>query len=142
MLALQALCAYDAQGEAFTPHLSTFLGDALNYVDLGWRGQCDLNIVAQARALTEGAWKCRPRSDELLRKHVADWSVERMQPVDRNILRLGLYELLEHPETPAPVVIDEAVELANLFGGNDSPGFVNGVLDALRKKLEALANPA
>lgn len=139
ILALQALCAFDAQGEAFAEHLGAFLHDSINYADLGWRGRCEPDIVAHARRLAEGAWQRRPESDALLQKHVADWSVERMQPVDRNILRLGLYELLDHPETPPAVVINEAVELANIFGGSDSPGFVNGVLDALRKRLEDAA---
>ncbi len=136
VLALQALCAFDAQGEAFAGHLGSFLHDTMNYADLGWRGRCEVDIVQLARKLAEGAWKRRPQSDALLQKHVADWSVERMQPVDRNILRLGLYELLDEPETPPAVVINEAVELANLFGGSESPGFVNGVLDALRKRIE------
>ncbi len=59
-----------------------------------------------------------------------------MSPIDRNILRMGLHELLEHPETPPEVVIDEAIELARQFGGEDSPAFVNGVLDAARKHLQ------
>ena len=58
-----------------------------------------------------------------------------MTPVDRNVLRLGLYELLEHPETPPQVVINEAIELARRFGDADSPAFVNGVLDAIRRSV-------
>jgi N utilization substance protein B len=52
--------------------------------------------------------------------------------VDRNILRIGTYELMKEPETPASVIIDEAVEMAKRFGEADSPAFVNGVLDAIR----------
>ncbi len=92
-------------------------------------------MVTFARQLARGAWEQRERADTLLRDTVPDWSVGRMQPVDRNILRIGLYELLECPETPFAVVINEAVELARQFGGADSPGFVNGVLDGLRKRL-------
>jgi N utilization substance protein B len=54
--------------------------------------------------------------------------------VDRNILRLGMHELFEHPETPPQVVINEAIELARHFGDADSPAFVNGVLDAIRRE--------
>ena len=56
-----------------------------------------------------------------------------MATVDRNLLRLGAYELLFTPETPAPVVLDEIIELARRYGSAESPGFVNGVLDQLRK---------
>ncbi len=62
------------------------------------------------------------------------WRVERMAAVDRNVLRLAAWELL-HTGTPPEVVIDEAVELARRFGGERSPGFVNGILDALAREL-------
>jgi N utilization substance protein B len=58
---------------------------------------------------------------------------ERVAPLDRNVLRIAAYELLREPQTPAAVVIDEAVELAKRFGEADSPAFVNGVLDAVRR---------
>ncbi len=63
-------------------------------------------------------------------------SLARMPNVDRNILRLAAYEMI-HPGTPAPVVIDEALELARRFSSGESVGFVNGVLDALRRLLPA-----
>ena len=60
-----------------------------------------------------------------------------MAAVDRNVLRLGAYELLQTPQTPPPVVLDEAIELARRFGSADSPAFVNGVLDrVLERKYE------
>ena len=77
----------------------------------------------------------------MLSRHVARWSLKRMQPVDRNLLRLGLFELLEQPDTPYRVVINEAVELAQQFGGTESPGFVNGVLDGLRHELNLSGEP-
>jgi N utilization substance protein B len=76
-------------------------------------------------------------------RHIADaaenWRVPRMAVVDRNVLRLAAFELLFMPETPAAVVIDEAVELSRRFGSADSPAFVNGVLDRLRLSLPASA---
>ena len=60
-----------------------------------------------------------------------------MTPVDRNVLRLGLFELLHTTNTPPAVVIDEAINLARHFGDSDSPAFVNGVLDALRRQSVA-----
>ena len=62
-----------------------------------------------------------------------NWRVPRMALVDRNVLRLGAYEILRTPETPAAVALDEAVELARRFGSAGSPAFVNGVLDRLRQ---------
>lgn len=139
VLALQALCICDALGELPEGDLAAFLRDPLNYADLGWEQPPGPELLAFAEALVRGAWRCRDRCDDLLRRNVAGWSIERMQPVDRNILRLGLYELLESPGTPHPVVISEAVELARRFGGAESPAFVNGVLDGLRRRLLAPA---
>ncbi len=68
-----------------------------------------------------------------------NWRISRMAAVDRNILRLGTYELA-HTSTPAPVVMDEAVELARRYGSDASPGFVNGILDALATILRSDAS--
>ncbi|HJP75681.1 MAG TPA: transcription antitermination factor NusB [Pseudonocardiaceae bacterium] len=78
--------------------------------------------------LVEGVVANRPRIDELLSEHAEGWSLQRMPPVDRAVLRLGLYELLWAHDVPDPVVIDEAVELAKDLSTDDSPRFVNGVL--------------
>ncbi len=67
--------------------------------------------------------------DEALRTSSKNWRLERMLRVDRNVLRLGALELLHHRETPRAVAIDEAVELAKRFGGEESAKFVNGVLE-------------
>lgn len=142
ILALQALCALDALGEEFESELDEFLRDAENYDDLGWLRAPKASVLGFARELATGARRQRERCDALLLQSVTDWSLERMQPVDRNILRLGLYELLEQPGTPYPVVINEAIELARLFGGAESAAFVNGVLDAVRRKLEVAAREA
>ena len=71
--------------------------------------------------------------DELIRRHSANWRLERMPVVDRNILRLAISEMLDLG-TPAPVVIDQAIELARRFSGEESVPFVNGVLDAIRRE--------
>lgn len=69
--------------------------------------------------------------DERLGQVADNWSVERMAIVDRNVLRLGIYELYHGPETPFKVVLDEAIELAKRYGSEESPGFVNGILDKI-----------
>lgn len=71
-----------------------------------------------------------PELDIPIRQHSSNWRVERMAIVDRNILRLGAYELLQ-TDTPRPVILNESVDLARRFGSDSSPAFVNGILDAL-----------
>jgi len=137
VLAVQALCMFDALGERGGDELDKFLADPLTYADLGWKRRPRPKLISLARSLATGTWQHRARCDELLTEHVSGWSVDRMQPVDRSILRLGLYELLECPDTPAAVAINEAIELARAFGGADSPAFVNGVLDGVRRMLLA-----
>jgi N utilization substance protein B len=74
--------------------------------------------------------------DRLLGAHAQHWRVERMAVIDRLILRLAAYELLAEPATPPRVVINEALELARTFSGEEAVPFVNGVLDAVRKELK------
>ncbi|MGF1582816.1 MAG: transcription antitermination factor NusB [Gemmataceae bacterium] len=73
--------------------------------------------------------------NESITKAARNWSLRRMPVVDRNVMRVGAYELLCHNETPAPVVVNEAIELVKRFGTADSASFVNGVLDQIRKSL-------
>ncbi len=87
-----------------------------------------------ANELLQGAVRRAPEADKLIREHAEHWRMERMPAVDRNILRLAVFELLEG-EIPAPVVIDEALEIARRFSGEESVQFINGVLDAVRKSL-------
>lgn len=86
--------------------------------------------------LAQGTAARRDEIDAQIQKHSAHWRVERMAAVDRNILRLAVYELLQ-AKLPGPVVIDEALELARRFSGDESVGFINGVLDAIRRELPA-----
>ena len=88
-----------------------------------------------ARNLFEGAIANIDQLDGVVRAHSDNWRLERMAAVDRNILRVALFELLHHPDTPPAAVINEALEIARRFSGGDSVEFVNGVLDAIRKTL-------
>ncbi|MFF3290202.1 transcription antitermination factor NusB [Streptomyces sp. NPDC003023] len=78
--------------------------------------------------LVEGYAEHAARIDELIATYAVGWTLDRMPVVDRNILRLGAYELVWKDETPDAVVIDEAVQLAKEFSTDDSPAFVNGLL--------------
>ena len=73
--------------------------------------------------------------DRLIVTHAHNWRLERMAVIDRLVLRLAVCEMLTHPATPSKVVINEALELARTFSGDESVAFVNGVLDAVRKAL-------
>jgi transcription antitermination protein NusB len=97
--------------------------------------QADPEIKEFARRLFEGTVADASRIDPLLRRHAVHWKLERMAAVDRNVLRLALYELLHYPETPPPVIINEALELARRFSTPEAVEFVNGVLDAVHKSL-------
>ena len=88
-------------------------------------------------ALLEGVLAKRADLDLVITKSAPDWPLESIAPVDRNILRIGLYELLfaDRSQVPAKVAINEAIELAKVFGGDSSGRFVNGVLGAVYKEL-------
>ena len=84
--------------------------------------------------LARGASEMAPDIDHRIAEKSAHWKFERMPIVDRNILRLGIYEM-SRQDTPAAVVIDEALELARQFSGEESVAFINGVLDAVHKEI-------
>lgn len=90
-----------------------------------------------ARVLVDGVATCRHRLDGIIGRFSHRWEVNRMPVVDRNILRLGVWELLSQQVSPA-VVIDEAVELAKDLSGDASHRFVNGILEAVRKEADTL----
>lgn len=88
------------------------------------------DLAAFARELVAGVRRHREQLDALVEQAAANWSLDRMAATDRNVIRLGAYELL-HTDTPDRVAIDEAVELAKRFGSAQSAQFVNGILDRL-----------
>jgi N utilization substance protein B len=92
---------------------------------------------AFAEKLLRGVVEELPEVDERIARHAEHWKIPRMPAVDRNILRLAVYEMLR-TDTPPAVIIDEALELARRFAGEESVHFVNGVLDAVRRELTAV----
>jgi N utilization substance protein B len=132
-VALQVLYAVDVvsqlrSGPSPTSE-ETFEGVAANF---------DLPEGARAFAkeLVAGVITHRDALDARIAEHAKHWRLSRMAAVDRNVLRLAVYEL-EHGDTPATVILDEAVELARRFGDDPSPAFVNGVLDAVARSVRA-----
>ena len=96
----------------------------------------DPTLQTFCRTLFDGVVGHAAEIDERLTQAAENWRLPRMAGVDRNVLRLGAFELLFSSETPAGVTLNEAIELARRFGSADSPGFVNGVLDQIRRSLE------
>ena len=86
------------------------------------------------RELVEGVEHERVELDALIERHSRGWTLERIAPLERNILRVARYELLHRDDVPAAVAIDEAVEAAKEWCGADAPGFLNGILGAVQRE--------
>jgi len=121
-LALQYLYERDLLGPEETEGLDGFLAVF---------AEPDEDIRPFARTLIEGVLARADELDEQIREFAENWRIERMAVVDRNILRLGAWEILHLPETPPKVAIDEAIELAKRFSTAESGSFVNGILDKI-----------
>jgi len=88
-----------------------------------------------ADPLIRGTLEHREEADEIIRKHAQNWDIKRMAAVDRNILRLAIYEMLHRDDIPPVVSINEAVDIAKKFSTQDSGKFVNGILDKVKSEL-------
>ena len=117
--ALQMLFAAEASGEPASVVIADFWRELPG--DADDRKYADLAVTGVLDKLAE--------LDELITRASANWRLERMTRISRNVLRLGTWELLEQPEIPRAVVLDESVDLAKRFGTKDAGAFVNGVLD-------------
>jgi N utilization substance protein B len=140
--ALQMIFELDANPNAERPLESVF--------DEFWNGQLrlrepndpggppDAHAKGFAEALVRGTLANRAAIDAKLTERLRNWTLDRLGSVERAVLRLGSYELLFAPDpAPAPVVINEAVDLAKYFGTSESGRFVNGILDALARRDRA-----
>ena len=123
-LALQLLYQFELTGAS---------PDLMQANSEDWRGATD-GVREFANLLLEGALAHLGEIDDELTEQTAHWRLERLAAVDRNILRLAMYELLFHSDTPHAVVIDEAIEIAKKYGAEESARFVNGVLDGFVKR--------
>jgi transcription antitermination protein NusB len=135
-VALQALYELDMTNHA----VAYALGCRLKATPLSQVG------VRFAFHLVEGVWENLQQIDNLLSDLAPEWPVDQIAAVDRNALRIAIFEMLFDPETPAKVVINEAVELAKVFGSDSAPRFVNGVLGSLvhtrKERVRAVAKEA
>jgi N utilization substance protein B len=94
------------------------------------------DVAAFAHSLVEGVTAHVAELDPLIAEAAAHWRLERMNVVDRLVMRLAVYEFLYERETPTTVIINEALELARAFSSEEAVPFVNGVLDGIRRRLE------
>ena len=125
-LTIQALCQLDVQGGDAIPMLRIFFRDNTD----------DPMTVSLAEKWTLGAWDFKQACDDLIAQAAVRWKLSRLSHVDRAILRMAVFQLRYCPDIPCKVVINEAIEIAKKFSTEQSPRFVNGVLDAVLKTLE------
>lgn len=130
-LALQALYQLDLLGDEALEGLGRLL-------EQGGAGD---DVRSFALELVHGCRRHRDELDARISATATNWALGRMAVVDRNILRLAVYELLYLPDTPAKVAINEAVDLAKRFSTGDSGAFVNGILDHIRAEASGAAPP-
>jgi N utilization substance protein B len=97
-------------------------------------GLLERDATEFSRELVEGTVRERAELDDLIERHASGWSLSRIAPLERNILRVALYELLHRPDVPTEVAIDEAVEAAKELCSVETPGFVNGILGAVQRE--------
>ncbi len=125
-VALQFLYQLDLQGERdAVPHAAEFWA----------RHPLDDDMRGFAEDIVRGATTTQPKIDEIIVRCTEHWDLDRMAVVDRNILRLAVYELGWRVETPPKVVINEAIEIAKKFGTQESSRFINGILDRVHREL-------
>jgi len=129
-IAMQTLYQWDFNGKKEN-NLDEILQSTIDEFASGF------NDEGFTKHLLDGVLNNLETLDELIRKYATEWPLEQITTIDRNILRLGIFELKLDPEIPSKVAINEAIEVAKAYGGESSGKFVNGVLGAIYKELEA-----
>jgi N utilization substance protein B len=125
-LSLQLLYELDLRGGA---------AGATDFREFWERHPVDDEVRAFTEDLVRGTREHQAKIDELIAQYTEHWTLERMAVVDRNLLRLGIFELLWEPDVPPKVAINEALEVAKKFSTQESSRFINGILDRIRKEL-------
>jgi N utilization substance protein B len=105
------------------------LGEALKYRLED--SPIDERLIGFVQSIVQGVWSMNHQLDGYIAEHAPEWPLDQVATIDRNILRIALWEFAVNAETPLKVAINEAVELAKVFGSDSSPRFINGVLGSL-----------
>jgi N utilization substance protein B len=111
-------------------------GDLHQMIESFWsqiEGPVEQNLRDFSANLVEGVWQRKDELDEMIASYSTNWRVSRMAAVDKNILRMAIFELIHCPDIPVKVTLNEAVEIAKRFGTAESGSFVNGILDNIAK---------
>jgi N utilization substance protein B len=117
-------------------------GDVKKIIDQFWKNfDYPEELREFSERLVEGVAEHREEIDRLIRKHAKNWSLNRIDRVDRNILRAAIFELAYCSDIPPKVAINEAIELSKKFGSEKSPPFINGILDKVAQEIKK-NNPA
>ena len=136
---LQLLYEVDLAQKDYHLVLSEFLATPLRFLDLSGESSQSLEEIKRFTVqITEGVCHNVREIDQLVEGHSTHWKISRMSVVDRNILRMAVFELLYCPDIPASVTLNEAIEIAKRFGTDESGSFVNGVLDHIAKELKKI----
>jgi len=98
----------------------------------------DNNLAEFSRQIVEGVWPLTSALDQFIAQHAPEWPLDQVAIIDRNILRIALWEIAVYGDTPIKVAINEAVELAKIFGSDSTPRFVNGVLGSLANRYNEI----
>jgi len=128
ILAMQALCQWEVQQDESPEALAEFLSAAVDC-------EASPDSIAYATDLVKGFWTHRQAIDELITSATKKWELSRISPVERNVMRVSICEMLED-KAPPKVALNEAIEIARDYGGADSPRFINGILDVILKRLQ------
>lgn len=126
-LAMQCLTQLDVQGSDFLLEMDSFLAESANTFS---------ESKSLAGELARLAWNHHENCDQLIAQTVKHWQLQRIALIDRAVLRLAIAELLYRTDVPVKVVLDQAIELAKRFSTAESPQFINGVLDAIARKIQ------
>ena len=129
--ALQVLFEWDMRGESIDQAISNYYSTLYSE-----ESETQLKPDRFMEELVRGTVEKAPQIDAQIQARAEHWRLERMPVVDRNILRLAIFELMQNT-VPAPIIIDEALELARQFSGEESMSFINGLLDAVRRQAMA-----
>jgi N utilization substance protein B len=117
-------------------------GDPRQVLRLFWQTLAPQVAISEfTNELVEGVWRERERIDKLIAEAAENWRLGRLPKVELNLLRLGTYELLTYPLISPGVTINEAIEIARRYGGDDAPTFINGILDNIATVTGKKARP-
>jgi N utilization substance protein B len=130
--ALQMLFSYDVTHSSVDELIETYWGEMAEAAE---------DVRAFANELVTGTISHLNEIDELIRLRTEHWRITRMAIVDRNLLRLAIFEFLYQPSTPMTVAINEALEIARRFSTHEATQFINGILDAIKRDVESQATP-